>query len=1173
MLSGWLAVSVFLVYVAALFALARYGDRMPAPLQGPGPRKAIYALSSCVYFSSWSFLGSVGMASRHGLDFLPLGLGPVVIFAFFYPVIIRMIRLSKAQNITSIADFVAARYGKVASVAATVTVIATLAYVPFIALQLKAVAQALAIFIDGRLPVKGGIDATACRVVALVAALLAVFTIAIGTRRLDATEHHSGLMLAVAAESIVKLVSFIAVGVFVCWGMFDGIGDLTARVADSKTIAAIIGTPPSLSLWLPLMLTTMGASLVQPRQFHVSVVENRNENDVRTAAWVVPAYIVAINLFVLPLAVAGLSTFPPGAINRDFTVLALPIHANQTFVTLLALIGSFSAATAIVFVATTALSVMICNDLVMPFLLRADLRDLKRRDHAATTPILMIRRVAIVMILVLSTLCAIGFGETTLSGMSMISLVCVAQIAPAAIGGLIWTRGTARGAIGGSVAGVLVCALTLLLPEVAPRGHVISADWPALDALRSAALSGMDLGVIQQGVALSLIANVAVYVALSLSRRANTNERLQANIFVRAKTMAQASSFRLKHANVSVGELLDTVSRYLSPQTAERLFAEYHAARNIPYEPRQEAEAQLLQYAEHLIASTIGAASSRMVISLLLEQRELSRDAARRIVDDVAFEMQNSRDILQHAIDIARDGMAIFDADLRLIAWNRAYRDMFHFPASLMRVGVPLEMLIRSNAERGLYGPDSSDEFVVSRLDILTQPTQGLRLNTAPSGRVFEMRSVRLHNDGLFFTYTDATAQAQTEEELEAENETLEIRVRERTEELIRLNLELARAKADAEDANISKSRFLAAASHDILQPLSAARLYATSLRERLTATATGQATMAIAANVDQALEAVEDILGALLEISQLDAGATKTEVTTCDIETIFRQLKMEFEPIARERGLRLTFVSSSLRVTSDRKLLRRLLQNLISNAIKYTMTGGVVIGVRRDGSKARIEVHDSGLGIPDEKRQVVFREFERLPSGVQAAPGVGLGLSIVERLSRVLDHQIGLRSRLGLGSTFSVTLPRTAAVAHVSAATANMPPLRQSSLAGLVIAAIDNEAHIVAGMEALLNGWGCIVASGVDLPEVETALSVRGLTPDVIVADYHIGDIDGLGVIASLRRRYGPCPSVLITADREAILRDLAKAADVRILHKPLKPAALRSLLSQWSLVKTAAE
>ena len=329
-----------------------------------------------------------------------------------------------------------------------------------------------------------------------------------------------------------------------------------------------------------------------------------------------------------------------------------------------------------------------------------------------------------------------------------------------------------------------------------------------------------------------------------------------------------------------------------------------------------------------------------------------------------------------------------------------------------------------------------------------------------------------------------------------------------------------------------------------------------------------------LAANVDAALEAVEDILGALLEISQLDAGATKTEITAFDIQTILGQLKMEFEPIALERGLLLTVMPSSLRVQSDRKLLRRLLQNLISNALKYTPEGRVLVGARRVGQNVSIDVHDSGIGIPAAKQGVIFREFERLPAGAQVASGAGLGLSIVQRLSTVLHHDIKLRSEPGTGSMFSVVVPRAPHVsAELQTNIASFAAPRQGSLDGLVVAAIDNERPILAGMKSLLQGWKCIVVGDTELCGLEAALEARHLVPDVIIADYHVGDLNGLAIIAALRRRHGHCPAVLITADRSTTVRDLALAVDVRVLNKPLKPAALRSLLAQWRLVKFAAE
>jgi Na+/proline symporter/CheY-like chemotaxis protein len=1154
MLPCWLAISVFLAYLAALFAVALFGERATARRFPATRRKAVYVLSSCIYCSSWSYFGSVGLASRNGLDFLPMYIGPLLAFAALHPLIVRMIRLSKAQNITSIADFIAARYGKSAAVGATIATIAALAYIPLIALQLKSITDCLTIFIDGTVPTRAGSEENIVILVAIVV-LLSIFAIVIGTRRLSATEHQRGLMLALAVEAVLKLGAFLAVGIFVTWGANGGITDLLSRVTRDPAFFPAIHRAPDLSLWIVIILSTMVAALFTPRQFHVSVVENQNEADVQTAAWVVPLYLVAINLFVVPLAIAGLSAFPPGTLDRDLTLLVLPIDAGSTAMTLVALVGGFSAAIAVILIAAMVLSTMISNDLVMPVFLRWS----RPREGTDTPPILAIRRLVIVAVMTASGFCVRAICDETLTAIGLLSLTCLSQLAPAAIGALIWSRGTARGAIGGSIVGVLVAGGLYVM------SHTISpAQGGAPEAID---LVGRDLTAFRNGLVWSLSINTLIYVVLSLSRAPSIHEVLQSNIFVRARVMALASSFRMRNSRITIATLIGTVSRFVGLRSTEQAFATYHASRDLPFHPDDEASGPLIQYAELMIASTIGAASARMAVSSLLEKRDISQDTARQIVDDAALEIQNSRDLLQHAIDRAREGMAIFDADFRLVAWNRAYRDMFDYPPDLLRIGTPGDVLIRSNFERGIYGEGASDEVVESRLAIVTRPTEGMRMQWTPSGRVLDMRSVRLDDGGLFFTYTDATAQAKSEEELAAENETLERRVLERTDELQSLNLELARAMADAEEANLSKTRFLAAASHDLLQPLNAARLYTTSLRERMRASPTSFESL-LAANVDSSLEAVEDILGALLELSHLDAGATRTEITAFPIDDIFRQLKLEFEPLAYERGLALTFVTSSLWVKSDRRLLRRLLQNLVSNAIKYTIEGRVLVGARRCGDEMIVGIHDTGLGIPETKRLLIFREFERLPEAMKIGTGVGLGLSIVERLARVLQHDLTLRSMPERGSLFSVTLPRAEALASQGSLPSNVA-IRQRPLDDLTVAVIENEVHILAGMDILLRGWSCVVACGTGLPEIERALELRDLSPDVIIADYHIGDLDGLSIIASLRRRYGPLPAVLITADRDTRIRQLAQDEDVRILNKPLRPAALRALLSQWHLVK----
>ena len=502
----------------------------------------------------------------------------------------------------------------------------------------------------------------------------------------------------------------------------------------------------------------------------------------------------------------------------------------------------------------------------------------------------------------------------------------------------------------------------------------------------------------------------------------------------------------------------------------------------------------------------------------------------------------------------------MLDKDLRLMCWNRAFCDLYDLPQSLVHIGVSLDEIVRFNVERGAYGEGHPDQLLAERLERLVSDPGPTRLKLYPKGIVIEIRSNQLPDGGVVTTYTDITETVAAEEELARANETLERRVRERTEELERLNDALVRAKGEAEDANASKTRFLAAASHDILQPLNAARLYATALAER----DRREGDPSLAENVQASLDTVEEILTALLDIARLDAGALRAELTNFAIDDLMSQLHREFEPMAQEKGITLTFVRSSLAVRSDRRLLRRLLQNLVSNAVKYTPRGRVLVGCRRTArGTLRVEVWDTGLGIPASQHRVIFREFQRLDAA-HAIRGLGLGLSIVERIARFLDHRVDLQSRPGQGSLFSVEVPLATERPLAMAATGT-PFAGTAQLNDLAVLAIDNEPVVADGMRVLFTSWGCRVATAAGLT---TALAevAGGFSPEVLVADYHLDDGDGIAAIVALREKLGRnIPSVLVTADRSQEVRNRARAEGVHVLEKPLKPAALRALFVHW--------
>jgi signal transduction histidine kinase/CheY-like chemotaxis protein len=544
-----------------------------------------------------------------------------------------------------------------------------------------------------------------------------------------------------------------------------------------------------------------------------------------------------------------------------------------------------------------------------------------------------------------------------------------------------------------------------------------------------------------------------------------------------------------------------------------------------------------------------------------LRKQNVSNKAALRLLDEASAAIQYNREILQTALDHVRQGIAVFDKDLQLVCWNRHFGEMLGLSLDLVRVGVGLDEILRRNAERGDFGQGAAGELVSDRLERYVT-RMGTFQERLPSGTVVEVRSNRMPDDGIVVTYTDITPAVEAAETLERVNENLERRVRERTEEL-------ARAKAEADEANISKTRFLAAASHDILQPLNAARLYATSLVER----ERGGEEARLAANVDASLEAVEEILITLLEISRLDTGALLPDFSNFRIDEVLSQLEVEFAPLAAEKGLSLAFLHCSLAVRSDRRLLRRLLQNLVSNAIKYTPRGRVLVGCRRKRGKLRIDVIDTGLGIPAGKQKIIFKEFQRLDQGARAARGLGLGLSIVERIARVLDHKIRLRSASGKGATFSVEIATVRAPVRTNvvskAAATHAAPLDTT-----IVLCIENEPQVLDGMKALLGGWGCHVLAASDLESALTTMRERRQQPDVLLVDYHLDEGNGIEAIAALRAMLGgEMPAALITADRSPQVREEARSKGIQVMHKPLKPAALRAFLAQWRVSRPAAE
>jgi len=1159
MLHDWGVIAAAFGYIGFLFLVASHGDRL-SPAQRGRASALIYPLSLAIYCTSWTFFGSVGFASRTSVDFLAIYIGPILMIGLCTPLLRRVIQLAKSQNITSVADFIAARYGKSQAVAATVALIAIIGSVPYIALQLKAAAASLETILSedeafSHIPIIGDIAL-------MVTLAMATFAVLFGTRHTDATEHQHGLMLAVATESIVKLVAFLAAGAFVTFWMFDP-HELIQRAMKTPEAVRAIEYTPSIGNFLCMVGLSFCAIMLLPRQFHVSAVENSSDSEVSRARWLFPIYLIAINVFVIPIAIAGLVTFPFGAVDSDMYVLALPMEAESPLLSIGVFIGGLSAATAMVIVECVALSIMVSNDIVVPLVLQRSGASREGKDFGYF--LLRVRRLAIFAIMAMAYFYYRALGTTQLAAIGLLSFAAIAQLAPSFFGGLFWRRATARGAMAGMLVGFAVWIYTLFLPSFLDSntaGLMLLQHGPfGIEALRPQALFGADLPPLLHGVLWSLSLNLLTYVVLSLARQPSSIELVQADLFMPNALAPIAPTLRRWRSTITVQEIQTTVAQYLGPDRARHSFEAFAATHHARLEPSAPADFELLQHAEHLIASSIGAASSRLVMSLLLRQRTVSAKAALKLLDDSHAALHFNREILQTALNHVRQGIAVFDADLQLICSNRQFSEILGLPAHLVQLGIPLREILEFMG--AVNPPDlcEREALLEQRLAAYTTEGEPYLERLADRHMVIEMRSNRMPGGGLVITFSDVTPSFEAAEALERANATLEKRVRDRTEELTRLNTELALAKSTAEDANISKTRFLAAASHDILQPLNAARLYVTSLVERQN----GGEDSRLVENIDDSLEAIEEILGALLDISRLDAGAMTPSITSFKIGDLMRSLEIEFAPSARAKGLELTFVSCSLPVESDRALLRRLLQNFISNAIKYTPHGRVLVGCRRDGQTLKICVYDTGVGIPIIKRGEIFKEFHRLEQGARIARGLGLGLSIVERLARVLNHRIAINANPGGGSVFSVTVPTAKAVNYTAAVT-SATPLSRTPMSGALIVCIENDAAILDGMRTLLTAWDAEVIAVSDPEAAIEAIEAAGGRVTGLLVDYHLDRGNGVAAIRDIRRRFGEgIPAILITADRSPHVRAAAREETIAVLNKPVKPASLRALIGQW--------
>jgi PAS domain S-box-containing protein len=1148
MFSSWLLSLLALTYLGCLFGIAFYGERHRIYPNQRTVRPIIYSLALGVYCTSWTFFGAVGSAVREGWEYLPIYLGPALVFLFGLPFLERLAQIGRAHKVSSIADFIASRFGKSRALAVLVTVIAFAAAIPYIALQYKAVATSLAVLTSATARHVPWYRDTALA----VALMMALFAGLFGARRVDATRHREGLMLAIAFESLLKLFAFVAVGIFACLHLLGRPWVLPAQLAQGTTLF-------NSNAMTSTLLAAM-AIFCLPRQFQVAVVECAGTEDLKTARWLLPTYLGIFSAVVIPVVALGTIDGLTAHTASDSLILTLPMSYGAPWLAVLVFLGGLSAATAMVVVASTALATMISNDIAAPLLWRQRLEE----GASLGKRMLWVRRAVIVSLALLAFAYYRGTsGSVSLAAIGILAFAAVAQFAPALFAGLYWSGASRAGVFWGMLCGFIAWAYLLFLPNLAVGGIVAAKGftlWPDLLAMFPQWLNdAARVGGVGPRALTALSLNVLVLVVVSMRRGATLQERMASRAFLAPMQPAVG----LLAINCKVGDLETVASRILGSLAASQAFKEYvaHTGQGLP-KPSEPADRGLVQHVERALAASIGASSARVVLTHALQRKGLEVDEVAEILDETSQELRFSRQLLQATMENVTQGISVVDAQLHVVAWNRRYLELFGYPDGMVLVGRPVVDLLRWNAAQGELGDGEAEAQVAKRLMHLRAGTAYTYQRVRRNGRVYSIHGQPMAGGGFVTTYTDITDFKRHEQELLEAKHGLEERVAHRTRELSASLAAQQLAKQQAEAANTSKTRFFAAASHDLLQPLNAARLFVSALASRAEVHADIRE---LATRIDDSMRAAEELLNDLLDSARLDSGALKPDISSFPIMDLLEELHRQYAPLAESRHLRLRIVGCRDLVRSDRSMLRRIIQNYISNGLRYTERGGVLVGCRRRGADLEIAVYDTGPGIALHQRDAMYAEFSRLEhDSPWGEKGLGLGLSICDRLAKLMQHTLSFASLPGRGSMFGVRVRREMEARSAYRADRHVPAPDPGNLSGMRVLCVDNDTAILDGMEALLGQWGIETLKARNSSEAALLCVESGV--DTVLADFHLGDgLDGIELLCRLLTQSPTMSAALISADHDADLMLAARRAGFPLLYKPLRPAALRALLSAF--------
>ncbi len=1080
-LSPGVVATIAFGYLFFLFGVAYWAERRKDRGRSIIANPYVYALSTAVYCTSWTFYGSVGKASLTGFQFLAIYLGPTLIAFSWWSTLRKMVRVARRNHITSLSDFIASRYGKSGKLGALVTVMVIVGITPYVGLQLKAVSSTFEILTrvtaDAPLRIVSDPKWFVHDTAFAVALVLGVFGGMFGARRLDPSERHEGMVAAIALESVVKLVALLVVGVFVTWGLFDGFADIFQRIADHPFYGDLIafGANPRRSYftWFSFLVMSSLAVMLLPRQFHVMVVENCDEGHIRQAMWLFPLYLFLINLFVAPIAFGGLLVFQSPTLADTF-VLRIPLRTNHSFIAMVAFLGGLSAATGMVVVSSVAISTMALNNLVVPLLLRTG------QDRNLAPLLLHLKRAGIMGVILL------GYGYYRLLGgrfmlvdIGLLSFGAAAQLAPAVFGGLYWRQATGRGAAAGLLGGFCAWIYLFLVPSLCKAGWLpmsILREGPfGAGLLRPDALFGLEgLDVWSHGLFWSMLINAGLFFSVSLLTRPSREETEQIPRFVDALRPVAAVRLDLRMARApSVGEFEDLLAKFLGREKARQRMEEFFRGRYERDAVLSDDRMLALQgFVERSLAGAVGPVAASHVVRRYLDLKGTTLEEIFDVFGRVSISLEESREELQARV---RELAVLFEASKRVAATldeDEAVRSVLELVGSEFGLDCRGVFLLDNGklrpklsegfsagyleaVERGIDRPSYLGRALAERSTVflsdaalagkplplevarnpglrsfiatpIVQENQVIGLLAAGSTQrkgFFPQKFVEAF-EALASELALAIANARLYNEIRELNRTLEQKVQERTRELEEANRNL-------KELDRLKSEFLANMSHELRTPMNSILGYTQLVLDGVDGPVTEEQRKSlerVEKNARHLLKLINDIL----DLSKIEAGRMELDLHEFDLGALAQEVVEDQRTLAEPKGLacRVELGPGDLRVRADPNKIREVLNNLVNNAIKFTEQGGVTVRVWAEEREGRpgvaVAVEDTGIGIPPDHLEDIFEAFKQLNgSTTRTHGGTGLGLSIARRLVELHGGTIRVESRVGEGSRFTVWLPR----------------------------------------------------------------------------------------------------------------------------------------------------